>query len=67
MAHEVGIHCESLFRYPGLQSLGIVRKQLGLKFEGETREHGHILLADFELKGLSREASDLSNPDLVFN
>lgn len=42
-----------------------MRKGLGLKFVGETLEQQRGLLADFELKGLSREASGSRSFDLV--
>ena len=37
--------------------LGIVRKKLGLIFDGVTRPTEHFLVADIEIKGLSADVS----------
>jgi hypothetical protein len=37
--------------------LGVVRKQIGLSFVGETREGEHWVFADVRLKGVDKEVS----------
>ena len=38
-----------------MRSSGIVRKQLGLTFLGETREADKLMIIDVELQGLGNE------------
>lgn len=54
---EVRLSRSGIVRLTEDRVIGVVRKQLGLTFLGETRESDRLVLADIYIKGINTEVS----------